>query len=117
MNKSLYVFLNTNKDNLYDELDKAIVMKNKYSLDDNEIGCKLTCLTREKIFKQLINIFKLIRHSKINEANKELYSVSKKIKLHMYQMTLAKQPNVNDNRFYFINLLKTLLTILGDLSP
>lgn len=112
MNKSLYVFLNANKDKLYDELDKAIIMKNKYSLDDNEIGCKLTCLTREKIFKQLINIFKLIRHSKTDEANKEIYYVSKRIKLHLYQMTLAEQPNVMENRVYFVNLLKTLLSII-----
>ena len=62
MNKLIYNELNRNKENLHNEVDKAIEMKNEFSFDDFEIGMKLTALTREKIFKQLIKIFKLVRH-------------------------------------------------------
>lgn len=112
MNKALYHELNRNKENLHDELDKAILLKNEFSLDDFEIGMKLTALTREKIFKSLINIFKLVRHFKFQEAEKELLLVSKRIKLHLYQMKKLCQTNIAENKKYFTEIIKVLLMII-----
>jgi len=112
MNKAIYNELNKNKENLHYEVDRAIEMKNECSFDDLEIGMKLTALTREKIFKQLINIFKLVRHFKNQEAEKELLLVSKRIKLHIYQMNKLGQTNTEENKKYFVEIVKALLMII-----
>jgi hypothetical protein len=61
MKQALYHHLNMNKQHLHDELDRARDLKQRSSLDDpDELGIKIVSTTREKIFKQLIHIFKLI---------------------------------------------------------
>ncbi len=112
MNKAVYHELNKNKEYLHDELDKAILLKNEFSFDDFEIGMKLTALTREKIFRSLINIFKLVRHYNFQEAEKELLLVSKRIKLHLYQMKKLYQSNIKENKEYFTDVIKVLLMII-----
>ena len=43
MNRALYQHLASNKENLHDELDRAISQKEKSSLDEpNELGVKIT---------------------------------------------------------------------------
>lgn len=112
MNKLIYNELNRNKQYLHEELDKAKEMKDEFSLDDFEIGMKLTALTREKIFRSLINIFKLVRHFNFQEAEKELIVVSKRIKLHLYQMKKLCQTNITENKQYFMEVIKALLMII-----
>jgi len=113
MNKALYHHLASNKQNLHDELDMARGLKERSSLDNHdEIGIKITSTTREKIFKQLIHIFKLIRHYDFTEALKELCFCSKRMKLHFYQLRKLGQPNYEDNVKYFTDLMKVCYSII-----
>ena len=112
MNRALYQHLNNNKSNLHDELDRAISAKEKSSLDDDTLGVKITSTTREKIFKQLIHIFKLIRHYEFDKALGEIAIVSKRIKLHFYQLRKLKQPNYDINVKYFTDLMKVCYSII-----
>lgn len=113
MNRALYQHLASNKENLHDELDRAISQKEKSSLDEpNELGVKITSTTREKIFKQLIHIFKLIRHYEFDRALGEITIVAKRIKLHFYQLRKLKQPNYNVNVKFFTDLMKVCYSII-----
>ncbi len=113
MNRALYQHLASNKENLHDELDRAISQKEKSSLDEpNELGVKITSTTREKIFKQLIHIFKLIRHYEFDRALREIAIVAKRIKLHFYQLRKLKQPNYNVNVKFFTDLMKVCYSII-----
>ena len=111
MNKALYHHLNMNKSNLHDELDRAIVLKEKSDFDDT-FGVKIVSTTREKIFKQLINIFKLIRHYEFDSAIYQLNNVAKRIKLHFYQLRKLGQPDYNVNVKYFTDLMKVCYSII-----
>ena len=112
MNKALYHHLASNKENLHEELDRARNMKQKSSLDDDTLGVKIVSTTREKIFKQLICIFKLIRHYQFEEALKEINFVAKRIKLHFYQLRKLKQPNYETNVKFFTDLMKVCYSII-----
>ena len=111
MKHALYQHLNMNKSNLHDELDRAIRQKEKSNLDDT-LGVKITSTTREKIFKQLIYIFKLIRHYDFGKALEEMTFVCKRIKLHLYQLKKLEQPNYEDNVKYFTDLMKMCYSII-----
>lgn len=112
MNKALYHHLNMNKSNLHDELDRAVRLKEKSSLDDDTLGVKITSLTREKILKQLIYIFKLIRHYDFVKALEEMTYVGKRMKLHFYQLRKLKQPNYETNVKFFTDIMKVCYSII-----
>lgn len=111
MKQALYHHLNMNKSNLHDELDSAVRQKEKSNFDDT-LGVKITATTREKIFKQLIYIFKLIRHYQFEEALGELTFVTKRIKLHFYQLRKLEQPNYEKNVRYFTDLMKVCYSVI-----
>jgi hypothetical protein len=112
MNKALYHHLNENKSNLHDELDRAVRQKEKSNLDDDTLGVKITSTTRQKIFKQLIYIFKLIRHYDFVGALEEMTFVGKRMKLHFYQLRKLKQPNYETNVKYFTDIMKVCYSII-----
>lgn len=112
MNKALYHHLNMNKSDLHDELDRAVRQKEKSSLDDDTLGVKITSTTREKIFKQLIYIFKLIRHYDFDRALEEMSFVAKRMKLHFYQLRKLEQPNYETNVKYFTDIMKVCYSII-----
>jgi len=111
MNKALYHHLNMNKSNLHDELDRAIIKKEKSNFDDT-FGVKIVSTTREKIFKQLIQIFKLIRHYEFDTALYQINNVAKRIKLHFYQLRKLEQPNYETNVKFFTDLMKVCYSII-----
>tara|TARA_R110000772_G_scaffold177080_2_gene288713 strand:- start:568 stop:933 length:366 start_codon:yes stop_codon:yes gene_type:complete len=111
MNKALYHHLNKNKSHLHDELDNAIIMKEKSDFDDT-FGVKMVSTTREKIFKQLIQIFKLIRHYEFDTAICHINNVAKRIKLHFYQLRKLNQPDYETNVKYFTDLMKVCYSII-----
>ena len=113
MNKALYYHLQENKNHLHEELDNARIIKERSSLDDpDELGVKIASTTREKIFKQLIHIFKLIRHYQFTEALHEMSFITKRMKLHFYQLRKLGQPNYNVNVKYFTDLMKVCYSII-----
>ena len=112
INQALKHYININKSHLHDELDTAIKLKNSCSYEDEVIGIKLTALTREKIFKILINIFKNIHYSHFNKVQEDLIKVNKKIKLHIYQMKKLNAHNLKENMDYFTDILKVCYSIV-----
>ena len=112
INNALKHYININKSHLHDELDTAIKLKNSCSYEDEVIGIKLTALTREKIFKILINIFKNIHYSHFNKVQEDLIKVNKKIKLHIYQMKKLNAHNLKENMDYFTDILKVCYSIV-----
>jgi uncharacterized protein YaaN involved in tellurite resistance len=113
MKQALYHHLNMNKQHLHDELDRARDLKQRSSLDDpDELGIKIVSTTREKIFKQLIHIFKLIRHYEFQDALKEMTFTTKRMKLHFYQLRKLGQSNYEDNVKYFTDLMKVCYSII-----
>ena len=111
MNQLLYSHLNMNKNKIHDELDRTVIQKEKSNLYDT-LGVKIASTTREKILKQLIYIFKLIRHYQFEEALKEMLFVSTRMKLHFYQLRKLKQSNYEINVKYFTDLLKVCYSII-----
>lgn len=112
INQNLKYYLSKNKENLHNELDLAIKLKNSCSYDDKVIGVKLTALTREKIFRLLIDIFKSIHYNHIDKFKQDLITVNKKIRLHIYQLKKLDENNVKENMTYFTDILKVLYSIL-----
>lgn len=112
INQALKHYININKSHLHDELDTAIKLKNSCSYEDDVIGVKLTALTREKIFKILINIFKNIHYNHFDKVQEDLIKVNKKIRLHIYQMKKLNAHNLKENMDYFTDILKVCYSIV-----
>jgi hypothetical protein len=112
VNQALKHYININKSHLHEELDTAIKLKNSCSYEDDVIGVKLTALTREKIFKILINIFKNIHYNQFNKVQEDLIKVNKKIRLHIYQMKKLRAYNLKENMDYFTDILKVCYSIV-----
>ena len=126
MNKLFINELQRNKDHLYQELEIATDLKNDTDFDET-FGVKITSTTREKIFKEAIEIFKLMKYSllgkskvkgvegdksPLEEISQRTIKLSKRIKLHFYQIKKLKQDNYKDNVEYFTNLLKVIYSFL-----
>jgi len=112
MNRALYNHLATNKANLHEELDRAIQKKNQMGFEGIEFGMKVTSTTREKIFRSFVNIFKLLRYYKFDEAQKEIMIVSKRCKLHFYQLKKLDIKDANKNIEYITDIMKVCYSIL-----
>jgi len=108
---TFYNELNYNKSNLHEQLDNAIEMKHKSNYHDT-FGNKILSTTREKIFRQAINIFKLIRYNRGQEISTETQILSKRIKIHLYQLRKSKQDNYNEQYEFFKYLMKFIYTYL-----
>ena len=116
MNKIFINELQRNKDHLYNELEIATDLKNDTDFDET-FGVKITATTREKIFKEAIEIFKLMKfttkgQNHYEEISNRTIKLSKRIKLHFYQIKKLKQDNYNANVEYFTNLLRVIYSFL-----
>jgi len=126
MNKIFINELQRNKEHFYEELETATKLKNNTNFGDT-FGVKITATTREKIFKEAIEIFKLMRYTRQNhyeEISQRTIKLSKRIKLHFYQMKkltlnenltkqqVLKENNYKDNVEYFTNLLRVIYSFL-----
>ena len=126
MNKIFINELQRNKDHLYNELEIATDLKNDTDFDET-FGVKITATTREKIFKEAIEIFKLMKkicigrpaisgltkgQNHYEEITQRTIKMSKRIKLHFYQIKKLKQNNYEDNVEYFTNLLRIIYSFL-----
>ena len=112
MNKALYDHLAINRANLHEELDRAIQKKNQMGFEGIEFGMKITSTTREKIFRSFVNIFKLLRYYKFDEAQKEIMIVSKRCKLHFYQLKKLNLKEREKNIEYITDIMKVCYSIL-----
>ena len=72
-------------DNLYDELDKCYTIKENLQIYDAPIGEKITNVTRMKLIRDFINLFKMARRRETPDL--DIYiRIRKRFKLHIYQL-------------------------------
>ena len=101
LNKLLYDF----KENCFEERDNAILLKKDCDFEKT-LSIKITCLTREKIFKMAILI---MRYIKINDGVSVLNlmpQLKKKVKVHVHQLQKLNQGNYEDNKQYLHGMVK-----------
>jgi hypothetical protein len=110
---SLKQRINTIKSQLHDELDIAEEIHSKINYDKN-FGMLVSYTTRLKILRGLINCFKLIKYDRISEIKIE--SISKRIKLHLYQIKKLEQTkkNYEDNKTFFYESVKVILCFITE---
>ena len=111
MNKKLYQHIQINKNGLHEQLDIAKKVEQDTDLDQN-IGVKVTASTRIKILNKLISIFKMIKYSKYDTALEEMNGLTKRLKLHFYQLKKLKQPNYDTNVKFFTDIMKVLYSMI-----
>ena len=92
-------------------------LRNPITDFDETFGVKITATTREKIFKEAIEIFKLMRftakgQNHYEEISNRTIKLAKRIKLHFYQIKKLGQDNYKDNVEYFTNLLRVIYSFL-----
>ena len=112
----LYIF----KQNCYEELDKARELKEDCNYSDS-FGIKITCTTREKIFRTAIIIMKYIKDHQFERITKLMPLFVKRVKLHINQLKKLKcsgvfKTNHKNNQNYFKNLIRFFYTCCIDLK-
>ena len=85
--------------NFKDEIDNAVLLNEKYTLDNN-IGIVITTTTRIKIFNMFIDIIKLLNNKDTNNVLFLLKRVSRLSNIHFNQLNKLDQININLNKLY-----------------
>ena len=101
--QELIIFRNLVDDTLYGTKHLREIAKRKYNLDKGDIGTAVACATRDKIYNDFLDIIYLMRKGEFPIERTML--LDKRIKIHINQIKMLKQPNAEDNR-------KGLLTLL-----
>ena len=116
MNSNLYKYFYQNLDNIHTEHDRAVSIRNSVCIDE-KIGIKVAFCTREKIFRELVAIFKDIRlitkgrYDLIENLKARTPALMKRIKLHLKQIRQLKQ-NFEDNKTYFHDIIKVIYEVI-----
>ena len=105
MNNLLYNF----KQNCFEELDTATELKRDCDFGES-FGIKITCATREKIFKTALIILRHLRDSNYNAVTELMPLFCKRVKLHLYQLKKADQYNTENSKVYFLDIIKFFYT-------
>ena len=93
---------------LHDELDKSYELKKELDFD-TEFPELITTETRIKILKEFINLFKLAKKNTKDKLILERSSaITKRCKLHFYQLKRLGTNNYEDNVMYFTTLFRVL---------
>lgn len=95
--------------NLHDEIDNANELKNKLNFD-TELGEMITTETRLKLLKEFLKIFKQFKHLNYDKQKilEDTNKLTKRCKLHFYQLRKLKQSNYDDNVTYFTIIMKLI---------
>jgi hypothetical protein len=106
-NDAYYVCLNQ----MHDYKDQAKLVKEKSNYEDKFTELIIST-TREKIFKELIKIFRLVKTPNAREEILDRTSkLTKRIKLHLFQ--LKKHNNdYEDQQTYFTHAMKIIYSIV-----
>jgi len=102
-------------DHLHNELDKAHALKKELDFDE-ELGSLIATTTRIKILKEFIKIFKLAKNNKKNEILEKMSALTKRCKLHFYQLKKLQTENYVDNVMYFTTLMKVVYSLIINLN-
>ena len=101
---------------LYDELDKSYELKKELDFD-TELGELVATTTRIKILKEFIEIFKLAKkNDKKTLILEKTSNLTKKCKLHFFQLKKLQTENYKDNVLYFTTLMKVIYSLVINLK-
>ena len=107
-NNAYYVCLNQ----MHDYKDQAKLVKEKSNYEDKFTELIIST-TREKIFKELIKIFRLIKKENTRfEILDRTSKLTKRIKLHLHQLKKHNDQNYEDQQTYFTHALKIVYSIV-----
>ena len=96
---------------LHDELDKSYELKKELNFD-TEFQELITNETRIKLLKEFIFLFKLAKNNKKNETLERTANLTKRTKVHLFQLKKLQTENYKDNVMYFTTLLKILYSLV-----
>lgn len=106
-------------DNLHYQVESSRLLLNQLDFD-TDMGKKISILTRLKILNEMLYIFNKVKwlNRKGNEANDKkikeeilidnMRSLTKRCKLHFYQLRKLEQANFESNFAYFTLIIKLL---------
>ena len=106
-------------DNLHYQVESSRLLLNQLDFD-TDMGKKISILTRLKILNEMLYIFNKVKwlNRKGNEANDKkikeeilidnMRSLTKRCKLHFYQLRKLEQANFESNFVYFTLIIKLL---------
>ena len=106
-------------DNLHYQVESSRLLLNQLDFD-TDMGEKISILTRLKILNEMLYIFNKVKwlNRKGNEANDKkikeeilidnMRSLTKRCKLHFYQLRKLEQANFESNFAYFTLIIKLL---------
>jgi len=107
-NEAYYVCL----DQMYEYRDEAKLIKSQSDFE-NKFNELIISTTREKIFNELIIIFRLVKKENTKQEILERTSkLSKRIKLHLFQLRKNNQDEYEDQQLYFTHALKIIYNIV-----
>ena len=107
-NNAYYVCLNQ----MYEYRDEAKLVKEKSNYEDKFTELVIST-TREKIFKELIKIFRLVKKENARQEILERTSkLTKRIKLHLHQLKKHNNGNFEDQQLYFTHAMKIIYNIV-----
>jgi len=96
---------------LHEELDKSYEFKKDLDFD-TELGELVTTITRIKILREFINIFKLTKSlDKKTLILEKTSNLTKRCKLHFCQLKKLQTENYEDNVLYFTTLMKVIYSL------
>ena len=96
---------------LHEELDKSYEFKKDLDFD-TELGELVTTITRIKILREFINIFKLTKSlDKKTLILEKTSNLTKRCKLHFCQLKKLQTENYEDNVKYFTTLMKVIYSL------
>ena len=106
-NNAYYVCLNQ----MYHYRDEAKLIKQTSNYSNKFIELIIST-TREKIFNELIKIFRLVKKENSRQEILERTSkLTKRIKLHLHQLKKNNEDDYEDQQLYFTHALKIVYSI------
>jgi hypothetical protein len=107
-NDAYYVCLNQ----MYHYRDEAKLIKQTSNYSNKFIE-KIISTTREKVFNELIKIFRLVKKENSRQEILDRTSkLTKKIKLHLFQLKKHNEDDYEDQQLYFTHALKIIYNIV-----
>lgn len=100
---------------LHDELDKSYELKKELNFNE-ELGELVATTTRIKILKEFIEIFKLLKKNvgvAKDQIIKRTIVLTKRCKLHFYQLKKLQTINYENNVMYFTTLMRVLYSLIN----
>jgi hypothetical protein len=115
---SIKMKINESISNIHYEIDSANDLKNKLNFD-TEMGRILTVVTRLKILREFLKLFKQIKLLNRGDIENDILikqhilvdnmpALTRRCKLHFYQLRRLEESNYEHNTIYFTLIIKLI---------